>query len=503
MKQKMVFLADLIRKDPAVVSLLLNRRENVVCRNQKSGKLKQLQFRALYENNRKFWARADSSWQYYIEQTVAEEILEHIREQRAQNTQRPKPADKSADAGEQVTVAETTASQPEPQTGETQEASQAKPVSSGTSRLPSPNFGAEYARVEKLETAERASLLQKASSRLQDLAKQEHPDEQEVADVLVESTQDAALANRATVFEAVRMGNEQAKAYTDQLVQETHQMVKSTIQLIDNQLFNDELLNSVIQKSNGTVVQHMTRVFLTGLDFLLYYNKEVITRGIGNRIRVFFNKKYKKYYQKLLPHLHEDHLTLERVFMGGMKSLEEVQINRFATGFLIHDVGKAEDIEYHEGEAEYDRSTVEKHVKIGYRAVMEKTNYPREAALITGYHHEYYGDPAGYGYFRDFLRAYKESNPAATIDWVMSYKMEPLIDYQVLAYFPAKMLEVVDVFDSLTDKNRKYREPLSPEGALNLMKEQFVEARLKLDPILFDLFIRYLVEREKIEKSPF
>ena len=79
----------------------------------------------------------------------------------------------------------------------------------------------------------------------------------------------------------------------------------------------------------------------------------------------------------------------------------------------------------------------------------------------------------------------------------MSYTMEPLIDYQVLAYFPAKMLEIVDVFDSLTDPNRRYRSPLSPEEALSLIREQFIEKNRKIDPILFDLFLEFHETRQK------
>jgi response regulator RpfG family c-di-GMP phosphodiesterase len=246
-------------------------------------------------------------------------------------------------------------------------------------------------------------------------------------------------------------------------------------------------------------VQHMTRVFLTGFAFMLYYNRQILTSSLANRIRINFPRRYKKHYQKLLPQLHEDYINLEHVFYGGIKALSDVEINRFATGFLVHDVGKAEDIEYHEGEEGYDRETVVRHVKLGYKAVINKTTYPREAALITGYHHEYYGDPSGYGYFREFLQAYRNMQPDAKIDFVMSYEMEPLLDYEVLAYFPAKMLEVVDVFDSLTDPNRKYRAPLTSVEAIQVLEEQFVEESLKVDPIILDLFKQFLRERGILE----
>ena len=60
-----------------------------------------------------------------------------------------------------------------------------------------------------------------------------------------------------------------------------------------------------------------------------------------------------------------------------------------------------------------------------------------------------------------------------------------------MAFFPAKLLEIIDVFDALTDPNRVYKKPLTTEEALELMQKQFVEDNLKLDPILLDLFMEY------------
>jgi HD-GYP domain-containing protein (c-di-GMP phosphodiesterase class II) len=433
-----------------------------------------VQLRALHQNNPAFWTQ-EESWEYFIDRSVADATIEALRMQ--QEAQRPKD---SFDDIEELQPAEP--------------ADNDSP--SGEDKSPAPiNFGDTYMRVKELEAEERVGLLQASTRKLDELAQQENPNPEEVAENLVEATESATMANRATLLEALRLGNDQAKSYTIEMVKETHKMVRSTIRLVDSSVYNDDLVKAVVERSNGTVVQHMTRVFLSGLEFLLYYNKQVMTKGIANRIRIRFPRQYKEYYRALLPHLHEDYITLEHVFYGGMKALNEVEINKFATGFLVHDVGKAEDIEYHEGDAGYNRETVERHVKLGYKAVMEKTSYPREAGLITGYHHEYYGHPAGYGYFREFLEEYKRNNPQATQDYVMSYTMKPLIDYQVLAYFPAKMLEIVDVFDSLTDPNRKYRSPLSTDEALQMIGTEFIRDNTKIDPILFDLFLDFMDER--------
>lgn len=83
----------------------------------------------------------------------------------------------------------------------------------------------------------------------------------------------------------------------------------------------------------------------------------------------------------------------------------------------------------------------------------------------------------------------------------MSFTMEPMIKFNALAYFPAKVMEIVDVFDALTDPNRKYRKPLSSDEALDFMQRQFIDEELKLDPILFDLFRTFTKETAGLLKQ--
>jgi len=180
-----------------------------------------------------------------------------------------------------------------------------------------------------------------------------------------------------------------------------------------------------------------------------------------------------------------------------MRAIPPDEYLKWAVGFLIHDIGKAPAIEYHEGESSYDRSMVVDHVKQGFKYTTTKTNYPKEASLIIGYHHEYYGDPNGYGFFRAYLSRYKKDNPDAKQDYCISYELEPILDYVVLAYFPAKVLEIIDVFDSLTDPNRVYRKPMTSEEAITMMRDEFIIKHLKIDPILFDIFEMFVQEKQK------
>jgi HD-GYP domain-containing protein (c-di-GMP phosphodiesterase class II) len=71
------------------------------------------------------------------------------------------------------------------------------------------------------------------------------------------------------------------------------------------------------------------------------------------------------------------------------------------------------------------------------------------------------------------------------------------LDYQALAYFPAKVLEIIDVYDSVTDPHRVYRKAMLPEEALAMMRSEFIEKHRKIDLIIFDIFCAFIREQEK------
>jgi len=364
------------------------------------------------------------------------------------------------------------------------------------------SFGKEYKVFTKLTPEEKVACLNKDRDRLEEiLADPKSVTKSQIAEALVDTTKNAALINHAALEDAIYHADDEAKKMTQGLVDSTHEMIKSSSKLIIDDIFGNDMMNTLVQKSNGTIIQHMTRVYLNGIAFLAYYNKLVSESSAIQKMRISFASKYRDYYRNLLPHIHADDFDLERVFLGGMRAIPPDLFNKWAVGFLIHDIGKASAVEYHEGEEKYNRQIVIDHVKQGYKSIMTKTNYPMEASLITGYHHEYYGDRDGYGYFRAYLTQYKKDNPHAKPDHCMTYELEPILDYHALAYFPAKVLEIIDVYDSVTDPNRVYRKAMKPDEAINMMREQFVEKHQKIDAVLFDIFAKFIYEKEKQNKK--
>jgi len=452
------------------IDIILDEEIPVLCINRDAQKKRLMPFKVLFDNNDNFWHK-HGSWEYYLTGEGYSKLKDKLMVKSAnwQNTAEKKPAEEKEE--------------------ELEELQAAAEVELG--------FGSEYKTFTEMTTEEKVECLNNDKKRLQGILAQKNRDETEVTEALVDTTKDAVFINRAALEAAISLAEGEAKKITQELVDSTQEMVKSSAQLIAENIFSNDLMNTLVDKSNGTIIQHMTRVYLNGLAFLSYYNNLVSTSSAIQRLRIKFTAKYREFYHNLLPHLDIDDVVLERVFYGGMRAIPPDLYFKWAVGFLIHDIGKAGAVEYHEGEASYDRNIVIDHVKQGYRSIMTKTNYPMEASLITGYHHEYYGDVDGYGYFRAYLAQYKKANPDAKQDYCITYDLEPIMDYQALAYFPAKVLEIIDVFDSVTDPQRAYRKSMSAEEALVMMKEQFIDKNPKIDAILFDIFTTFIQEKEK------
>jgi len=443
------------------IEIILKEEIPVFCRHKIAQRYRLMPFKTLYEANNNFW-RKDKNWEFFF----TKETLDKLREK---NIIEPIASESKA-------------------AKKTEGGSQPKPAVQ--------NFGDDYKVIASMTNAEKVKYLSDIKVKMDDLISKKTKDKSTVTKVMVNTTRDAVMINHSALKNVFDLGDAEAKKTTQTLVFTTNEMVKSYAQLVSRNIFDNELMNRLVEKSNGTVVQHMTRVYLNGIAFLAYYNNFVSNRVAIINMRKTLNAKYRQYYQNLLPYISTDDIVLERVFQKGMLPVPPDLFVKWAVGFLIHDIGKADTVEYHEGEASYERSIVIEHVKLGYNSVVNKTSYPKEASIITGYHHEYYGNPEGYGYFRDHLEHYQKANPQVRPEYCMTFDLDSILECHALAYFPAKILEIVDIYDSVTDPNRVYRRALDSAEAIVMMREEFITKSLKIDPILFELFTGFIRKKQ-------
>ena len=475
-------------EDKSCVELCLSENIPVICVNSATKRDRVMPFSAMYGNNKEFWLQP-SGWNYFLANDDLQKLREKMAKQGFQLRTLPEAKPEAKPEPE-----------PEPESLEELELEEEAygsllPLSDDAIGVEL-GYGREYDAIAEMSVNERVQLLGKSKERLDSLMSIKPKPEQRITEALVETVRDAILHNHASLVGTLSLPASDAKQQTQGIVDSTRELVKTSIQIMSSNIFNDTLMNSLVLKSNGTIIQHMTRVYLNGLAFLAYYNNQVSNTHMINKIRVSFDDKYRRFYQALLPHIHPDHFTLERIFLGGMRAISETDLYNWATGFLIHDIGKAAAVEYHEGEAAYNRDIVIEHVKVGYDSITNKTNYPRDACIIAGYHHEYYGDQAGYGNFRSELEQFKKANPQVKPKYCVAFDIASIAKFESLAFFPAKVLEIIDVFDSVTDPNRKYRKPMTTEEALAMMRKEFIEQHQKIDYVLYDIFSEFVREKE-------
>ena len=351
-------------------------------------------------------------------------------------------------------------------------------------------FSNNYNVFLKLSDEERIKNLNENKSKLKLLELKKDKTYEEVSDALANSTSDTIMLNKVIFDDLMKLSPEHAKIKSKESVDETSEIVKIANNLLSEYSGDFSIFSQMIEKSNGSTIKHMTRTFVMTLSFFQHYN-HLINIGYAAKIRVNFTEKYRKYYEKLLPQEKNFHLiTLERVFKGGMTSISELETNAIGVGFLLHDIGKQVDLDYFEGSMGYVKERIQAHVSNGFNELLKRTVYPPVVSAVAGFHHEYYNDESGYGPLREFIS--KKFPNGITSNYCISYSLKDVYNGEALCFFPAKMLELVDVYDALTDPGRKYRDPMKPLEAVNFIEDKFIKEHVKIDPILFDMFKLYL-----------
>ncbi|MBN2402908.1 MAG: hypothetical protein JXN64_10970 [Spirochaetes bacterium] len=265
-----------------------------------------------------------------------------------------------------------------------------------------------------------------------------------------------------------------------------------------NYLYSDLKLIDKISTGSETI-DHINRTFLRFVSFCTFFN-EYIDKGLFTKnIRGLYKDKYHRYYKKRFP---DAEVTIEKIFQNGIRRIEkDEEMRAYALGALLFDIGKIRDIKYHDGADPYNEEIVKKHALNGFNMIVKAKQYPFEVTAMAVFHHEYYGGKGSYNFTRPLLSKLSGKKTAEeNIKFFITYDKDEFINGVSLSYFPCKIIEIVDVFDALYSKKS-----LPVAEALKIMKKEYITKSLRIDPILFRIFIEYCVkcgtatEKEKEE----
>lgn len=305
---------------------------------------------------------------------------------------------------------------------------------------------------------------------------------------LIDAISGAFVISKTSIEDSFLDDSAESHEHLKKVAQKTTAMVQTFMDILSKNEAANNFINLLGEKSTGSTVDHMNGVFLTFISFCFYYNS-YFAKGKIARLRPEFKSKFITLYERILPENPPE--SLEDVFKGGMRGFTSEEMLQFGLGALLHDIGKVDNIDYFEGSEKYDRKIIMKHAPISYNMIVKSREFEPEVALMSALHHEYYNDKTGYGIskilFSDKNKKFRSPS------YALSYDIGDIKKGAALAYVPAKILEIVDVFDALTDKKRKYRDrEFTVDEALIIMKEDFIEKDVKLDPVLFSIFLDFV-----------
>lgn len=358
-------------------------------------------------------------------------------------------------------------------------------------------FTDNYMDLIQYTEGQRIEALVCTKNKLKELELKKDKNNEEIGEVLTSGSTESIMLNKVIFDDLKKLTPDKAKELSKEVVSETSEIVKIASSLLTDFSGDFSIFSNIVEKSNGTTIKHMTRTFIMTLSFFKYYN-ELINSGYASKVRVVFTSKYREKYEKVLPHINLHLITLEKVFKGGMAGITEAETNAIGVGFLLHDLGKQVDLEYFEGAEGYVKDRIQAHVTNGFNELLKRTAYPPVVSAIAGFHHEYYGHSSGYGPLREFIN--RKFPKGIKPDYCISYSLHEVYSGQAVCFFPAKMLELVDVYDALTDPGRKYRNPCTPVEAVEFIRDKFLKDHIKLDPILFDMFELFLIHSGVIKQ---
>jgi len=263
-----------------------------------------------------------------------------------------------------------------------------------------------------------------------------------------------------------------------------------------------------IQTGSNTL-NHMNRMLIRVVSFLSYYNDYFSTHSNDvKRIRTRFKESFYPVYEKL--YSDPQNINLEIVFKGGMSPVSDKKIFlEYALGGFFHDIGKIPDIEYHDGDEGFVPMKARRHVFDSYNMLLQSGRFTLGTVAMGLLHHDYYNAPYGYRQRETIIKKYDkrkmDRSDSLRTKYCMSHNVMDVAYGISHSYFPSKILEILDIYDAMTDPDKNYRRScLTPDEALDEMKRSYINKGAPgVDPILFNMFIDFLKDSKVIIESSF
>lgn len=364
-------------------------------------------------------------------------------------------------------------------------------------------FGAAFERIEQfknLSIVEREEILDQSIEILHELKAITAPLGIDSVVKMVEVIANTYYTNYANLDDT--LSSENVKDNITGIFSKTEWIIKLIADLFKRgrYTYNDYKVIDAI-KTGSVTIDSMCKGVLWFVAFSLYYNDYIEKGLVAKNIRTTFKERYQRYYKR---QMRDVDITIETIIQGGLRRIEtDKEMIQYSTGALLYDIGKIPFITYHDGDEPYDENMLKVHVLTGYNMILKGKNYSFPVYAMTAFHHEYYGNQGSYKFTNPILSklsGVKRTDGNAKN--FITYDEKAFIAGTAIAYFPCKVIEIIDIYNALiTKKNMPHFETLS------FIKKNFIAVNLKIDPILFEIFVEFMQscgliemnEREKLD----
>jgi hypothetical protein len=301
---------------------------------------------------------------------------------------------------------------------------------------------------------------------------------------MVEVVANTFYANYANMEEGVDSDQVAKNPYgiyvkTEWIIKLLIDFFKANAKVYENYRAIDEIA------TGSYTIDNISKGVLWFIGFCIFYNDYIDKGLIARKIRTEFKDRHLRYYKHRMP---GQSLSVERIVKDGLRRIEmDNELMTYSMGALLYDIGKLPFIAYHDGTEDYDENIVKIHVLAGYNMIQSINKYPFTVSAMAAFHHEYYGGKGSYNFTNPILsKLTQKKRSEENTKYFITYNENEYKDGSALAFFPCKIIEIIDVFNALVHKKAN-----SPLDALKIMKKNFMAQSLKIDPIIFEIFLEF------------
>ena len=365
-----------------------------------------------------------------------------------------------------------------------------KDMSADVSSMSSNDKSKHFASID---TYEKLKHLENIKRKIKDITRDTVFDKK-CFDIILDVSSDINIINQVTVLENIKTHPSISEFYkkdTVEILKSVKDVIKGVINIFDDNKVN--LLEFVYNTPNIDTIMHSNRVFSIFTGFILYYNNFINIGNISKIVRKKFNSTYMHYYKQIFKKYGIDKGMdkIEDVIEKSMCAIDKKELVLYGLGALLHDIAKTENIDYLDFDTNEKKLNAKKHVLNSYGLLAKSGGYPLEVLFTVAFHHEYYGN--GYGVFKNMYQNKLSNEPHFIAKHAITYDVVNISSCLSLAYFPAKVLEIVDVYDQLLfNKDIKSIKIEDTIKVLQLMHSKYIDKATCLDPIIFDIFVDYI-----------